>query len=86
MSTIERKGVEIYYERQGEGPAIVFAHGAGGNGAIWWQQTPYFAERYTCITFDHRCFGLSKGEVEDFLRRKIPEVPCTFLDIFPYPF
>jgi len=25
-------------------------------------------------------------EVEDFLRRKIPEVPCTFLDIFPYPF
>ena len=80
MSTIERKGVEIYYERQGEGPAIVFAHGAGGNGAIWWQQTPYFAERYTCITFDHRCFGLSKGEVEDFLPSELGEDLLAILD------
>jgi len=23
--------IELYYETHGEGPAIVFAHGAGGN-------------------------------------------------------
>ena len=66
MSYTNRLGVDIFYERAGDGPAVVFAHGAGGNGAVWWQQTPYFAERFTCITFDHRYFGLSRCSVEDF--------------------
>jgi mannose-6-phosphate isomerase-like protein (cupin superfamily) len=30
MSFVDRNGVQIYYERTGSGPAIVFAHGAGG--------------------------------------------------------
>ena len=29
---------ELYYEDQGEGPAIVLAHGIGGNHASWFQQ------------------------------------------------
>ncbi|MBU2547403.1 MAG: alpha/beta hydrolase [Proteobacteria bacterium] len=66
MSTIPRQGVDIYYERTGSGPAIVFAHGAGGNGAVWWQQVPYFSERHTCLTFDHRSFGLSRCSEQDF--------------------
>ena len=38
---------------------LVFAHGAGGNHLSWWQQVPYFGERFTCVTFDHRGFGRS---------------------------
>jgi 3-oxoadipate enol-lactonase len=49
----------IYYETHGAGPAIVFAHGAGGNHLSWWQQVPYFRNRYTCVVFDHRGFGQS---------------------------
>ncbi len=59
-------GTEIYYESHGEGPAIVFAHGVGGNHAVWFQQVHYFARNRRAITFDHRGFGRSK---------EIPEGP-----------
>jgi 3-oxoadipate enol-lactonase len=52
-------GIELYYEVHGSGPAVLFAHGQGGNHLSWWQQVPYFAPHYTCITFDHRAFGQS---------------------------
>ncbi|MBF6568918.1 MAG: alpha/beta fold hydrolase [Candidatus Binataceae bacterium] len=52
-------GVELYYEVHGEGPALVFAHGAGGNHLSWWQQVPVFATQFRCVTFDHRGFGFS---------------------------
>jgi pimeloyl-ACP methyl ester carboxylesterase len=52
-------GIELYYESHGSGPAIVFAHGAGGNHLSWWQQVPHFQQSFRCITFDHRAFGLS---------------------------
>jgi 3-oxoadipate enol-lactonase len=59
MPTVNSNGADIYYESQGEGPAIVFAHGAGGNAAIWFNQIAYFSENYQCISFDHRCFARS---------------------------
>jgi 3-oxoadipate enol-lactonase len=49
----------LYYERTGEGPALVFVHGLGGNHLSWWQQVPYFMRWYECITVDQRSFGLS---------------------------
>ena len=57
--TVPRPGVELYYEVTGSGPPIVFAHGLGGNHLSWWQQVPYFAPRYTCVTFAHRGFAPS---------------------------
>jgi len=48
---------ELYYEDVGEGPAIVLAHGVGGNRAAWHQQTPVFSKGYRVVTFDHRGFG-----------------------------
>lgn len=52
-------GFRLYYESHGEGQAVLFAHGAGGNAISWWQQVPAFRERYRVITFDHRAFGRS---------------------------
>ena len=66
MPDAKVNGTEIYYEVHGEGPPLVFAHGVGGNHAIWWQQTAYFEQWYQVITFDHRGFGRSK---------EIPEGP-----------
>jgi 3-oxoadipate enol-lactonase len=59
MPTAHVNGIELYYEVHGDGPAIVFAHGAGGNHLSWWQQVPVFARQYRCISFDHRGFGQS---------------------------
>jgi 3-oxoadipate enol-lactonase len=52
-------GIDLYFEAHGQGPAVVFAHGAGGNHLSWWQQVPEFVSSYRCIAFDHRAFGLS---------------------------
>src|SRR5262245_32993797 len=54
--SLERPGCRLYYEISGAGPALVFAHGLGGNHASWWQQVAHFAGRYTCVTFAHRGF------------------------------
>lgn len=57
--TLARPGSTLYYEVTGTGPAIVFAHGLGGNHMSWWQQVAHFAPRYTCVTFAHRGFAPS---------------------------
>ncbi|MGH7932831.1 MAG: alpha/beta fold hydrolase [Candidatus Binataceae bacterium] len=57
-------GIELYYEVHGEGPALVLAHGAGGNHLSWWQQVPVLSQHFRCITFDHRCFGSSRDVVD----------------------
>ncbi|MEE8345864.1 MAG: alpha/beta hydrolase [Dehalococcoidia bacterium] len=59
MATAEINGVSLYYQEQGKGPAMVFAHGAGGNHLSWWQQVPALSLDYRCLTFDHRGWGLS---------------------------
>ena len=59
MPFLERDGARLYYETHGAGPALVFAHGLGGGHLSWWQQVPHFRDRYTCVVFDHRGFGLS---------------------------
>ncbi len=52
-------GASIHYEVTGSGPALLFAHGLGGNHMSWWQQIPAFAESHTCIAFSHRGFAPS---------------------------
>jgi 3-oxoadipate enol-lactonase len=56
---LERPDCTVYYEVAGEGPAIVFAHGLGGNHMSWFQQVAHFAEHYTCVAFAHRGFSPS---------------------------
>jgi pimeloyl-ACP methyl ester carboxylesterase len=58
---IERPGCRLYYEVDGSGPALIFAHGLGGNHLSWWQQVPHFRGRYTCVTFSHRGFAPSSA-------------------------
>jgi pimeloyl-ACP methyl ester carboxylesterase len=56
---LKRPGCSVYYEVYGSGPALVFAHGVGGNHLSWWQQVAHFAPRYTCVVFSHRGFATS---------------------------
>jgi 3-oxoadipate enol-lactonase len=62
MPHLEVEGARLYYEVTGEGPALVFAHGLGGNHISWWQQVPAFAARYRCVVFAHRGFSPSTEE------------------------
>jgi 3-oxoadipate enol-lactonase len=68
MAMVRSGAVDIHYDlyKNGERTWIVFVHGAGGNAASWWQQVPYFYERFNIVTFDHRAFGRSRCPVEEF--------------------
>jgi 3-oxoadipate enol-lactonase len=60
LGTLERPDCRIHYEVTGEaGPAIVFAHGLGGNQMSWYQQVAHFSDRFTCVAFAHRGFAPS---------------------------
>jgi 3-oxoadipate enol-lactonase len=61
IGNLQRGDCFLHYEITGAGPALVFAHGLGGNQLSWWQQVAYFAPRYTCITFAHRGFTASSS-------------------------
>ncbi len=62
MPYVTSAGTDIYYESQGSGDAILFAHGAGGNAGIWFEQIAAFADSYQCIAFDHRTFARSPAD------------------------
>lgn len=64
MPYAQSQNARIYYETHGDGPAILFAHGSGGNHAAWWQQTAYFMARHKVITIDLRGFGNSDSVAE----------------------
>lgn len=59
MPKVPLNGIDLFYESHGEGPAIVFAHGRGGNHLSWWRQVAVFSKEYQCVTFDHRGWGAS---------------------------
>ncbi len=61
---VERPDCRIYYESVGSGPALVFAHGLGGNHLSWWRQVPHFSVRYTCVTYSHRGFAPSTAPAD----------------------
>lgn len=52
-------GAVVHFEVAGEGPAIVFAHGLGGNHLSWWQTAPAFAASHRVVVFSHRGFAPS---------------------------
>lgn len=59
VGKLERPFGKLHYEVTGSGPALLFAHGLGGNQMSWWQQIAHFAPRHTCVAFAHRGFAPS---------------------------
>ncbi len=68
MPTVHHDHCDLYYERHGTPgkPALIFAHGAGGNAMSWWQQVPAFAADHDIVTYDQRGFGKSACAPEHF--------------------
>ena len=54
MPTIAINDTTLYYERDGQGPAILFVHGMCGHADVWAAQAERFADRYTCVRYDRR--------------------------------
>lgn len=52
--------IDLYYQVYGDGPPLIFAHGASGSHLHFWQQVPAFRDRFTCVVYDQRGFGASR--------------------------
>jgi 3-oxoadipate enol-lactonase len=73
-------GADIYYERHGSGPAVLFCHGAGSNAATWWQQVPEFSRRFCCLIYDHRGFGRSRATADSITPEQLVADALAILD------
>ncbi len=79
MPTFAAGKSELYYESHGEGPAVVFAHGVGGNHASWFGQIGAFSKEHRVVVFDQRGFGNS-NDVEDIGRSGMTDDLAALLD------
>lgn len=56
IHAVKRPFGTLHVEVSGSGPALIFAHGLGGNHISWFHQVAHFAGMRTCVTFAHRGF------------------------------
>ncbi|SNX56860.1 pimeloyl-ACP methyl ester carboxylesterase [Streptomyces sp. TLI_55] len=59
MATVQVGGVEIAYDRVGQGPLLVLAHGAGDAARIWRPQLTGLAHEFTVVAWDEPGAGRS---------------------------
>lgn len=59
MATVDISDTTLYYERVGDGPAILFVHGIFGDADAWTDQAARLSDRYTCVRYDRRGYTRS---------------------------
>jgi len=59
MSTLNRNGVNIYYEVHGSGPAMLLTHGFGATSEMWKANLAALSQKYRVIVWDMRGHGQS---------------------------
>jgi pimeloyl-ACP methyl ester carboxylesterase len=66
VEVVRASGLEIAYERAGEGPPLVLVHGAGDDGRAWQPQLSALADEFTVIAWDEPGAGRSSDIPADF--------------------
>jgi len=54
MAYLNRDGVQLYYEQQGSGPAVLLSHGYSASARMWRGQIEALSDRYHLIAWDMR--------------------------------
>ena len=66
VEVVRANGLEIAYERVGEGPPLVFVHGAAEDGRMWRPQLAALADEFTVVAWDEPGAGRSSDVPADF--------------------
>ncbi len=66
MRTFRTNGTELAYEIAGEGPPLVFLHGAAGDSRMWQPQLAALAGEFTVVAWDEPGAGRSSDLPPDF--------------------
>jgi len=67
--SVKVPGGSLYYEVEGEGPALTLIHAGVAHLRMWDEQVPVLAERYRVIRYDTRGFGKTRSEDVEFSNR-----------------
>jgi pimeloyl-ACP methyl ester carboxylesterase len=70
VPTIEARGIELYYERAGEGPPLLFLNGSGATLATTGDLIGLFHSRFDVVAHDQRGLG----------RTSVPPGPYSMYD------
>ncbi len=67
MPTVTSNGIQLYYERHGQGEPLLLIAGVG-QGVLFWQHTllPLLAAKYEVILLDNRGIGQSEMPTQPF--------------------
>lgn len=57
----ETNGIRTYYERRGDGPAVVFVHGMAMSTTMWERQATALSGEFTTVVYDVRGHGRTGG-------------------------
>lgn len=63
--TVSTNGVETFFVRRGEGPPLVFVHGAIMDHRMWEPQLDALADAFTVVAYDVRGHGWTGGSSVD---------------------
>ena len=66
MEVMRANGLEIAYERVGEGPPLVFVHGAAEDSRLWRPQFADLSDEFTVVAWDEPGAGRSCDLPADF--------------------
>jgi pimeloyl-ACP methyl ester carboxylesterase len=66
VEVIQTRGLDIAYERVGEGPPLFFVHGAAEDGRVWRPQLIALADEFTVVAWDEPGAGRSSDVPADF--------------------
>jgi len=66
VEVVRANGLEIAYERVGQGPPLVFVHGAAEDGRTWQPQLAALADEFTVVAWDEPGAGRSSDVPADF--------------------
>jgi len=66
VETVRAHGLELAYQRVGEGPPLVFVHGAAVDGRMWEPQLRDLADEFTVVAWDEPRAGRSSDVPVEF--------------------
>ena len=80
MEVVRANGLEIAYERVGDGPPLVLVHGAAQDSRAWRPQLDALADEFTVVAWDEPGAGRSPDVPADFALADYAECLATLID------
>jgi len=80
MPYLDVPDARLRYDVSGEGPPLIFVHGAGANSTVFFQQVAHFNRNYRVICLDMRGFGGSLCNAATFHPRQFSEDLARLMD------